>query len=282
MIQRWLCFILMAFLLTACGANSSMMPAMSDSMNNMPMKNMPMNTTHSHDNGDAIAHFSVSSSSKKLLPNQDVIIKILILNKWNKPIDSFDRFHEMQLHLIIVSKDLAYFDHIHPVYKGDGLFEIATQFPTSGEYKLFADYMPTGMSEKVQTHWSTIEGGTPSDPIALHPDKHLSKVIGDKEVSLSFDHLMQGMELTSSFNLKNALTKEPITNLEPYLGSIGHVIAIRADTKQFLHIHPISDQGAGPIAKFLTTFPSSGIYKIWAQFQQDNDVFTIPFTIEVP
>jgi hypothetical protein len=276
MIQHCLFFILIiAFLLTACGSNSSMGP-MSDSMNPMPM-----NTVHSHDNGDAIAHFSVSSSSKKILPNQDVAIRLLILNKWSKPIASFDRLHAKLLHLIVVSKDLAYFNHIHPVYKGGGMFEITTQLPANGEYKLFAEYIPTGMSEKVQSHWLTIEG-TPSDPIALQVDKVLSKIIDGKEVTLTFDHLMKGMELTLSLNLKDALTKEPITNLQPYLGSIGHVIAIREDTKQFLHIHPLIDQGSGPIAKFLTTFPTSGIYKIWAQFQQDDKVFTIPFTIEVP
>jgi hypothetical protein len=279
MIRSYLCIVLVLFitLLTACGSNASMQPMM---MSDSTMMSMPINTAHSHDTGNAIAHFSVKSSSKKLLANQNVTINILIQNKRSKPIDSFDRLHEKLLHLIVVSKDLAYFDHIHPDYKGSGLFEITTQFPAAGEYKLFADYMPTGIPEIVQAHWVTI-GDTPLKPVALVPDKQLTKIVEDKEVSLSFDHVMAGMDLTMAFTIKNAKSKELITDLQPYLGAIGHVVAIRADTKQFLHVHPTDNQRSGPTAKFITTFPSKGIYKIWAQFQQHDHLYTIPFIINV-
>ena len=32
--------------------------------------------------------------------------------------------HEKKLHLIVVSKDLAYFEHIHPEYQADGSYQI--------------------------------------------------------------------------------------------------------------------------------------------------------------
>jgi hypothetical protein len=248
---------------------------------NGSMSNMPMSSAHIHDNSDAIAHFAVTSSSKHLLPNQETIIKLLILDKRSKPIEKFELLHEKLVHLIIVSRDLSYFDHIHPIYKGAGLFEVTAKFPESGEYKLFANYMPTGMSEVIQNHWVHIEGAAPK-PNTLIPDKGFTQIVGDKEVTLSFDHLMAEMEVVLTFEINAASTHEPITNLQPYLGSIGHVVAIREDTKQFLHIHPLNNSESGPLAKFRLTFPTSGIYKIWGQFQQNGEVFTIPYVIQVP
>ncbi|QGQ99083.1 hypothetical protein EHS13_31500 [Paenibacillus psychroresistens] len=280
MSRAFLCIILVlcTTLLTACSSNSAMQPMKSDST---MMMSMPMNTAHNHDTDNAIAHFSVQASSKSLLANQDATIKILIQNKRSQPIVSFDRLHEKLLHLIVVSKDLAYFNHIHPEYKGAGLFEITTQFPADGEYKLYADYMPTGIPEIVQAHWVTV-ADTSARPIVLVPDKQLFRIVDDIEVSLSFDHLMAGMDLAMTFTINDAKTKKPITHLQPYLGAIGHVVAIRADTKQFLHFHPTDNSGSGPTAKFQTNFPTKGIYKIWAQFQQHDQLYTIPFIIEVP
>ena len=39
-------------------------------------------------------------------------------------VNDFERTHEKLLHLIIVSQDLSYFNHIHPEYKGGGVFEV--------------------------------------------------------------------------------------------------------------------------------------------------------------
>jgi hypothetical protein len=274
--KLWLCAILCVFLLASCGSSPSMEATMTGAM-----PNMPMTTAHIHDSGDAIAHFAVTSSSKHLFPNQETIIRLLILDKWSKPIEKFELLHNKLVHLIIVSQDLSYFAHIHPIYIGAGLFEVTAKFPESGEYKLFADYMPAGMSEMIQTHRVHIEGVAPKSN-ALIPDKQLTRIASDKEVSLSFDHLMAGMDVSLTFEINAAGTHEPITNLQPYLGSIGHVVAIREDTKQFLHIHPLNNAESGPLAKFKINFPTSGIYKIWGQFQQNGEVFTIPFIIQVP
>jgi hypothetical protein len=52
--------------------------------------------------------------------------------------------HEMPFHLFIVSGDLAYYDHIHPKLEADGAFVVDTEFPRSGEYNLFCDFLPLG------------------------------------------------------------------------------------------------------------------------------------------
>ncbi|MGO4269311.1 hypothetical protein AB4Z22_05595 [Paenibacillus sp. TAF58] len=263
--------ISMTILLTACGTQ----PTKHDMMGMPTTTTSP--STHVHDQ-DAIAHFSVAS--KQYLPNEEASVTILIQDKWNKSIDKFDIMHEKLLHLIVVSKDLSYFDHLHPEYVGEGRFEMKTKFPAGGHYQLIAEFTPQGMGETIQTHWVTINGQQKKEEKLL-PDTDLTKRVGDKEVTLSFNHLMAGMDLQMNFAIRNAETKKPVTDLQPYLGSLGHVVAISSDSTEFVHVHPNDAKASGPDAAFTIHFPKSGIYKIWGQFQHHNEVFIVPFIIKV-
>lgn len=236
--------------------------------------------THDH-SSDAIAHFAVTAD--RYMPNEEATITILIQDKWNKPIDAFDLMHEKLMHLIVVSRDLAYFDHLHPEYVGKGRFEVKTKFPANAYYQLIADFSPQGMGQTVQTHWVTIGGGTKaSKQAALRPDSSLTKIAAGKEVTMAFDHLMAGMPLDMIFTVKDAGTKQAVTDLQPYLGSLGHVVAISGDAKEYVHVHPNEQMGSGPEAAFTITFPKSGIYKIWGQFQHRGEVFIVPYIVQVP
>ncbi|CAG7657029.1 hypothetical protein ACFQI7_34750 [Paenibacillus allorhizosphaerae] len=220
-------------------------------------------------------------SSEKPRAKQDTGVSIQIAGKDNKPIESLDVSHEKKLHLIVVSKDLSYFNHIHPEDKGKGAFQISTQFPAGGEYKLFADFVPTGMGSMTKSQWITVQGDA-AKAVALEPEANLTKTVDGKEVTLTFDKLQAGKAVNMTFNIKDAASKKPITNLQPYLGAVGHVVVLSADASQYLHVHPTDEKAAGPDAKFMTTFPASGIYKIWGQFQHEGKVFTVPFVVKVP
>lgn len=225
------------------------------------------------------AEFKLSADKPQAKQNTDVSIRITDDN--GKPIDNFDINHEKKMHLIVVSRDLSYFNHIHPEYKGKGQFDIATQFPAGGDYKLFADFVPTGQGAMTKSAWTTVQGDAPQ-ATAISPDAKLTKVTDGKEVTLAFDHLMAGMELNMTFTIKDAATNKPVTDLQPYLGAVGHVVILSADAEQYLHVHPMDEKATGPEAKFMTTFPKSGVYKLWGQFQHNGNVFTVPFTVQVP
>jgi hypothetical protein len=207
-------------------------------------------------------------------------LTIQVNDESGKPVQNFEVEHVKLMHLIVVSGDLSYFDHIHPDYQGDGKFTVKIDFPKGGKYKLFADYVPEGSSKVVKSEVVQVEGNKKT-AIPLE-EEDFTQVVEGKEVTLSFDHLMAEMELELNFNLKDAKTKYPITNLQPYLGAVGHVVIISADTNTYLHVHPLEEKASGPDAKFMTTFPKEGIYKVWGQFKQNGDVFTVPYTVNVP
>jgi hypothetical protein len=213
--------------------------------------------------------------------NKDEKLTISIEKNDGTPVEEFEINHEKKMHLIIVSKDLSFFNHIHPEYEGKGIFTITTQFPAGGEYKMFADYIPKGETGVIGETWVTV-AGSQSQPQELDTDRVLSKVMDGKEVTLTFDgDLKAGKELMMTYHIKDAATKEPITNLQPYLGAIGHVVILSSDAEEYLHVHPSDENTTGPDAKFQTEFPNPGVYKIWGEFQHEGKVLTVPFVVNV-
>ncbi|MNV94653.1 hypothetical protein D3C71_1894700 [compost metagenome] len=65
------------------------------------------------------------------------------------------------------------------------------------------------------------------------------------------------------------------------MGAVGHVVILSADAEQYIHVHPLDEKATGPIARFATSFPEAGTYKLWAQFQHNGEVITSSFVVDV-
>lgn len=225
--------LIISLFLAACSKDGSM------DHGNMDQNSNKKQTDTNH---DGMNHGDMTPSSQKDNTNVEFSFKenpengkqipldIKVNNKDGKPIKDFEVEHEKLMHLIVVSKDLSYFDHIHPEYKGNGLFTVTPNFPTGGEYKIYADFTPKEGSKTVKSNVVTVAGNK-AKTTPLTEDKEITKVVDGKEVTLKFDHLMTGMDLTMTFTINDAKTKQPITNLQPYLGAVGHVVAISGDTE---------------------------------------------------
>ncbi|GGF66845.1 hypothetical protein GCM10010912_09760 [Paenibacillus albidus] len=212
--------------------------------------------------------------------NEDTEFTIRVTDKNGKPVDKYEVNHEKLLHLIIVNHDLSFFNHIHPEFKGDGTFTVNTSFPAGGEYKVFADFIPTGGANTTLSEWVKVEGKE-GKHAAIAVDAKLVKEVDGKEIELIMNAAKPKEDVTLTFNIRDAETKKGIDSLQPYLGAVGHVVILSEDANQYLHVHPIDEKATGPDAKFATSFPQSGTYKIWGQFQQGGEVFTVPFVINV-
>jgi hypothetical protein len=212
---------------------------------------------------------------------EDTLIRLEIKKDDGGPIEEFDINHEKLLHLMVISKDLSYFNHIHPEYKGNGVFEIANDFPAGGEYRLIADFKPTGGDSMTKMEWVRIDGES-AKPVPVVPDASLDKTVDGNRVKLTIDQLAANKEVTLKFSFSDDKTNQPITDLEPYLGAIGHVVILTEDGERYVHVHADEGQGTGQDATFETEFPKSGIYKIWGHFQKDNQVFTVSYVVNVP
>ena len=84
--------------------------------------------------------------------------------------------------------------------------------------------------------------------------------------------------------LKLSVAKDgrPVTDLQPYLGAYGHLVALRGGDLAYLHVHPDGEPGdgktsPGPDVEFGAEVPSVGSYHLYLDFKHDGVVRTAEF-----
>ncbi len=174
-------------------------------------------------------------------------------------VKDFDTVHEKLLHLIVVSTDLKYFAHLHPEPKGNGVFEVKEKLPP-GDLRLFADFAPKGKGGQVVMLPRKQSGQA---PLSLDTMKAAASLTGD---------LIAGKTTQLRFS-----SEIPLSELEPYLGAMGHLIMIHEDAGTFVHSHPIDDPSQ---LTFLARPPKPGRYKGWVEIQHKGKVLRESFLLE--
>jgi hypothetical protein len=68
--------------------------------------------------------------------------------------------------------------------------------------------------------------------------------------------------------------------LEPYLGAYGHLVVLRDGDLAYVHVHPETTLVDGKV-KFWLSVPSSGVYRMFFDFQVKGAVRTAAWTVRV-
>ncbi|MCR2803301.1 hypothetical protein [Paenibacillus soyae] len=208
-----------------------------------------------------------------------VTITMTARDENGEKVQEYELGHEKEMHLIVVREDLSEFYHVHPIKRADGEFTQEMTLPSGGTYKLFADFIPAGHEQMTASGTLELAGNENVSP--PQPDGKLLRSEQGVEVELALSSTKAGEESELAFTLRDAASKAGLTDLEPYLGAIGHVVIISEDTEHYLHVHPMNEDDSGPVARFATAFPEEGLYRIWGQFQRNGETFIVPFTIQV-
>ena len=204
--------------------------------------------------------------------------------KPGNPIKEYELVHDKFMHLIIVGEDLSYFAHIHPTIRHgndyDTAFAISHTFPESGKYKLWVDFKPKGGNQTLTAFKLNVIGKPIHSPEELVQDEKYTKdsLDGQYQISLKVPNkIVAENDVDITFNISDN-SGTPITNLEPLMAAGGHSVIISSDLREFLHVHPTeeveSNWRGGPEISFRTSFPKSGLYKAWGQFQHQGRVIT--------
>jgi hypothetical protein len=198
--------------------------------------------------------------------------------------------HEHLLHLIVVSEDLSFFDHIHPVRQNDGSFTLNYKFPSDGNFLLFADIMPNG--ERAQIFRLPISVGENShvetQPTVLSVSPAAAREVGPYYVEMILQPRALVAERESQMAFRLERDGKPATDLSPYSGAMGHCVVISEDTQTYLHSHPeqftstlAPGAKGGPEVSFHTVFPAPGRYKVWGQFKHGDKMIVADFVVNV-
>ena len=248
--------------------------------------------------GTVQSHRTYSLNLMDMMPyqaNQSSELMFDIRDENNKVLKDFDTVHEKQMHLIVVRKDRAYFQHVHPSFdKNSGMFAITGfKFPTDGEYRVFADFTA---SDAQKDEMGVKLASTPYKDVKVGSGTYTAQPLGDDRLTSDVNGFSTAMSLMGddtpnpqpyaalpltlgvTFDKDGAAYK----NLQTYLGALGHMVVLGPNL-EFIHAHPLDEATVtqtGLIA-FRVTFPDPGQYKIYLQTQADGQVNTTDYIYTV-
>lgn len=187
-----------------------------------------------------------------------------------EPLEDYERLHDRELHLIVVSGDLAEFHHVHPTRDEQGTWSIDLPALQPGAHRAYADFQPRDRDQLTLGIDLTVPGQI-GPPVAL-VERRTVEVDG-YEVTLD-GHPEPARESDVTITVRR--DGEVITT-EPYLGAAGHLVAIRDGDLAYLHVHPLDDEPNGSV-RFAIEVPSAGTYGLYFDFALDGAVHTAAFT----
>ncbi|HEX8219165.1 MAG TPA: hypothetical protein VF914_08120, partial [Chloroflexia bacterium] len=216
-----------------------------------------------------------------------------------QPVRALAVEHEAPMHLIVVSRDLGHFAHIHPqAADKPGEWAVEHTFPAGGDYILYDEFAVEGSSDEV--HRIDLKVGEGDSPAAaLSPDLS-PKQSGEYTVAIEPRGEVRAGQ-PAGFVLSVSSGGKPVSDLQPYLGAASHVVVLDANASNFSHVHavpgsevpqamggmPEEEEMAelpasfGPGLAFSHQFPKPGLYKVWSQFQHKGQVQTVAWVVEV-
>jgi hypothetical protein len=220
------------------------------------------------ENGYRLAPVAMSAPAGMRTPYE-----FTILGPGGEPVADFDVEHERDMHLIVVRRDLAGFQHVHPELAADGSWHVELDTTLPGTYRVFADFT-TG--DKAMTLATDLSVAGDFEPRPLPPPKRSADAADGYEVRIDSAKPEAGASTRVRFTVTT--NGRSINHVQPYLGADGHLVVLREGDLAFLHAHPQGKPGgSGPIV-FDVDHPSAGAYRMYLQFRHRGEVHTAEFT----
>lgn len=207
-------------------------------------------------------------------------LRFTVRDDSGRAVTEYRREHDKELHLIIASRDLLTYRHLHPTRAADGTWSIPVDLPRAGDYRVFADFTPAEKGAQDLTLGADLAVSGSYRPREL-PRPTGTATVDGYEVELT-GSLRPGR--ASELRLSVSRAGKPVTDLQPYLGAYGHLVALRSGDLAYLHVHPQGEPGdgrtgPGPEVSFTATAPSGGSYRLFLDFKHDGVVRTAAFTV---
>lgn len=266
-----------------------------------------------HEEGTAASGYEVNFTANPMPPVAGSPVNLafsVFLKPGNIPVPYYalELDHERLMHVIGVRDDMEEFFHIHPRPTAENVFETEYVFEKPGRYKLWSE-----IKKDATEH---VFGHSPIDVLGdgVRSEKKVdfgrNVIVGDYQVALRLgDSVPPAKEMELLFDVHTLNSWE--VELEDYLGAPMHLVIVKDDWKQFLHVHPeevvehghggslnifsealanggdhdTSEGGHG--VSFRVVFPETGLYKAFVQFRpkgsdlEEEEALTSAFWIEV-
>lgn len=185
------------------------------------------------------------------------------------PVTEFDVEHTKRMHLIVVRRDFAGFQHLHPEMDDGGSWAVPLRLDAAGTYRVFADFVVDGEKHTLGT--DLFVAGD-HEPRPLPDDENVASAGDGYTVELEGEPVT-GAESELEFVVRH--DGETVADVPMYLGARGHLVALRDGDLAYLHVHADEER-----LSFEADFPTEGAYRLFLQFQHGGEVRTAAFTVD--
>lgn len=202
-----------------------------------------------------------------------------IVDSAGKPVTSYEVEQTKKLHFYLIRSDLTGFQHVHPELAADGTWSASLAAVQPGDHRVYASFTAKNSAgeSKAVVLGQTVKAPGTAATVKLPATATTTKVDG---YTLTVLHEpMSGM--AHPLSIRFAKNGKPVKDLQPYLDSYAHVTAFRDGDLALSHLHPegtIKGSG-GPDLEFEATFPKSGDYRLFIQFQTGGKLRTAAITL---
>ncbi len=220
-----------------------------------------------------------------------------------EPVQDLQVAHERLVHVFVIRGDLETFEHQHhedyATITADDLraatFHFPETFSASGPFVLAFEWASENRYHTDRAD-VLVGGDVPQldQPVSVLTDLATS---GDVTAHLRWDtDPVVGQE--SAFSVVLEDSAGPVTDVVQWLGADAHLAIASLDLTQVSHTHAwVADMEnaapshamphlyPGPELPFRFTFPTSGTYKVWAQFARASapeTPYTMQFIVAIP
>ncbi|HKX16113.1 MAG TPA: hypothetical protein VJN19_13030 [Propionibacteriaceae bacterium] len=233
--------------------------------------------THNSEMGlptSTVEGYEVSVVQPTQQPGKDVPVELAVTAPDGEALSWLGEDSGEPLHLIALRRDLTGYQHLM-AQQGEGTAWWGILDLTPGPWHVIIYFRSQALDREITLASDFMVSGE-YRPEPLPPAANQVEARG----------LTATLEagLTTRADSSTAVTVtdsgQPVTDLQPAHGALGHAIVISPADLGYLHLHSTS-QGSGPRLDFAGSVPDKGSYRMFVEFYRAGEPYQVEFTAQV-
>ena len=229
---------------------------------------------------DAVEGYRFAAVEPTQKPGKEVAVEFTVTAPGGQVLSELDADAGEHLHLIAFRRDLTGYQHFM-AHQGEGTSWWGLLDLTPGPWHAIIHFDSKALGREIALATDFMVSGE-YRPEPLPP--------ADDEVEVKGLTVRRTGELTTGADSSTGVMisdhGQPVTDLQPAHGEMGHSVAIRPSDLGYLHLHSAT-QGStgeavgGPRLDFLGSLPDKGSYRVFVDFYRAETPYLAEFTVQV-
>lgn len=194
--------------------------------------------------------------------------------------------HGAPMHALLCEPGLVDFHHVHPTpAEGAGFWEFSFTPQTPGPYTLWINVVPLATGrEETPFNIATVAPDTQAPRLQSSPGVTGPQTAVNQGIvaALTWSKSPTSHQMNIGHIALQTLEGKTVQGLQPYMGADAHLVAIHADLRTLVHMHPqFNPAAAGSDLEVHFSPPLAGNYTLFLQINQSGKVSLLPLKATV-